>query len=248
MMAVVGVENLSTVISSILIESRLLASSSSGQNANQGRWHSRPPLIQQVEGRLQNTVVTFGEGAMSSQSEQEDHNSTTSEQSVDLGEAERERVREVIREWRNPGINGIASSGPNISPKAQLLGQTEIERVRVVREWIQACERRDNSRGNLEDQVAEIGPQIERVREGLGLDNNEVQISKKRELRILCGRQALLDLLKKNEEEKEKELQDLRESCPVRKFSFRNRMLIQVSLMYCSPCIPADFDSGVVDR
>ncbi|KAL8151128.1 hypothetical protein V2J09_020936 [Rumex salicifolius] len=284
-MAVAGVENISAMDSSILMESRLPSSSSSGQTSNQGRRNSRPSFYLQmwrelenelsanrtgerVEDRLQigtsdelntgvsssnlphiqedenielegstekeTTNVSVSEDAMATG--QEDHHSMTSEQSLDLGEVERERVKEIIRDWMNTGRNGVPSSGPsiNISPRTQLLGQTEIERVRVAREWIQmACERRDISGGNLEEQAAEIGSQIERVRDGLGLDNNDFHTSKKRDIRILCGRQALIDLLNKNNEERKRELQGLQESCPVRNFAFRNRIqsVLRIQLM-----------------
>lgn len=179
----------------------------------------------------ENVNVTVGEDSVGSQTEQDDHISLTSEQSQDLGEPERERVRQIFREWMNTGGNGLTSNGSsmNSSPRAQLLGRTELERIRVVREWIQtACDQRDSFGSNREENVTEIGSQIERVREGLVLDQGEGPTeNSRRDIRRLCGRQALVDLLANNERERQRELQVLQECCPVSSFAYRNR--IQVS-------------------
>ncbi|GAB4824819.1 hypothetical protein Ancab_007689 [Ancistrocladus abbreviatus] len=174
------------------------------------------------------------EGQIGPQSEHEDHRSITSEQSHDIGEVEREHVRQIIREWMNCGVTGCRSNVSNGSnfpnPRSQWLCEPELERVRVVREWIQMNSQQSDALGrNREEQVTEIESQIERVRDGLVLHPNEGQPeSTRRDIRKLCGRQALLDLLAKKEQERQRELQGLLESRPVSSFAFRNR--IQSSL------------------
>lgn len=185
---------------------------------------------------------TVGEDSIGSQIDQDDGNSMISDQSQDLGEPERERVRQIFREWMNTSGNGVTSNGSsmNSSPRAQLLGRTELERIRIVREWVQtACEQRDNnSISSRDDQVTEIGSQIERVREGLVLDQSEgpSEIISRRDIRRLCGRQALLDLLKNNERERQRELQVLLERSPVSTFAFRNRIqsILRIRLLHNS--------------
>ncbi|KAJ8422963.1 hypothetical protein Cgig2_002712 [Carnegiea gigantea] len=161
-------------------------------------------------------------------SEHEDHQSVSSEQSQDLSEVERERVRKIFREWMSSGVTVQAHSVPHLNrnSRGQWLGETERERVRVVREWIQmTSEQREASPTNREEQVAEIGSQIERVRDGQVLDNNGAQTqSSRREIRRLCGRQALLDLLAKQEQERRQELFYLGETRPVSNFPHRNRI------------------------
>ncbi|GMH12148.1 hypothetical protein Nepgr_013989 [Nepenthes gracilis] len=179
----------------------------------------------------------ISEGQIGLLSENEDHHSITSEQSHDFGEVERERVRQIFRGWMNNGVPGLGSNVPNVnsSPRAQWLGENELERVRVVREWIQmATQQRDACGGNSEEQATEFGSQIERVRDGLVLDHNVGQSdSTRRDIRRLCGRQALLDLLAKKEQEKQRELHTLLQCRPVSSFAFRNRIqsLLRVRLL-----------------
>ncbi|KAM7502199.1 hypothetical protein LguiB_001103 [Lonicera macranthoides] len=173
-------------------------------------------------------IGTSPQGQMGPQNEHEDSNSFTSELSNDFSEIERERVRQIFREWtNNGGSRGHESNGPRMSncSRAQLLGENEQERVRVVREWVEmTTQQRATSRdGDGEEEQQDPGSQIERVRNGLVV-NNQCEIGCRRAIRKLCGRQALIDLLARAERERKRELQSLLEHRPVSDFSHRNRI------------------------
>jgi hypothetical protein len=109
-----------------------------------------------------------------------------------------------------------------------LLGGTDQERVSVVREWVETSSRlRGVSVGeNREEQPAEFGNQIECVRDGLVVNQNEGQsehISRRR-IRKLRGRQVLLDMVKKAEMERQREVQELLECRAVSHFPHHNRI------------------------
>ncbi|WOH02070.1 hypothetical protein DCAR_0521458 [Daucus carota subsp. sativus] len=150
------------------------------------------------------------------QNENDDSTSSSSE-SVDFGKVERERVREVFREWQNNGLrnNTPRDSHPNNYSKAKWLHEQQCERVRIVREWVEnTTQQRDRFHGGREGQDTETGAQIDRVREGL----------RRRKIRRLCGKQTLLDLVMRAENEREKELQDLLKHRHVSDFPYRNRI------------------------
>uniref|UniRef100_A0A5B6Z5H6 RING-type domain-containing protein n=1 Tax=Davidia involucrata TaxID=16924 RepID=A0A5B6Z5H6_DAVIN len=167
---------------------------------------------------------------MGSQNEHEDSNSSISELSTDFGEVERERVRQIFREWMNSGIRDQEASNVshmnNNYSRAQLLGENERERVRIIREWVQMTSqqrgRGGTCGGSREEQAAEVGAQIEQVRDGSIV--NHCEIGAGRTIRRLCGRQALLDLLMRAERERQRELQGLLEHRPVSQFAHRNRI------------------------
>ncbi|KAK6936122.1 hypothetical protein RJ641_033152, partial [Dillenia turbinata] len=151
------------------------------------------------------------------------------EQSPDIGgEGERERVRQIARGWVDVGTRGgtHGSSSTGNSLEGEWLGQTELERVRIVREWVQMTSQQSGAHGNTgEEQVGELGALIERVRDGLIVNNNRGQPENvRRRIRRVCGRQALLDLLKRNELERQRELQGLSEHRVVSNFAHRNRI------------------------
>lgn len=75
-----------------------------------------------------------------------------------------------------------------------------------------------------EEQAPEIGDQIERGHDGYVA--NSCEIGARRNLRKLCGRQALLDLLARAERERQRELQYLLECRPVSEFAHRNRIQV----------------------
>ncbi|GMP88752.1 hypothetical protein CsSME_00040619 [Camellia sinensis var. sinensis] len=159
-------------------------------------------------------------------SKHEDENSSSSEQSTDFGEVERERVRQIFREWMNSGVSGVAS---NVSPvksssRAPWLGENECERVRIIREWVRMTSQQRSTcgGGSREEQPVEIGAEIERVRDGFVV--NHCEIGARRKIHRLCGRQALLDLLARSERERQRELQELLEHRPVSDFAHRNRI------------------------
>lgn len=150
------------------------------------------------------------------------------EHSSDLGEVERERVRQIFREWMNSGVREQESNVSHVtnSPRAEWLGETEQERVRIIREWVQMnSQQRDAFVDNREEQVADIGTQIERIRDGLLVNQNgDRNEYTRRGFRRLCGRQALLDMIKKAEAERQTELQGLSEHRAVSRFPHRNRI------------------------
>ncbi|KAK8550822.1 hypothetical protein V6N13_119325 [Hibiscus sabdariffa] len=155
-------------------------------------------------------------------------NNLNCEHSSGLGEVERERVREIFREWMNSGGRDHTSnvSRRNNSSRAQWLGETEQERVRIIREWVQMnSQQRGACVDRREEQAADVGGQIERVLDGLVVNQNESRTEHmRRGIRKLCGRQALLDMLKKAERERQTELQGLLEHRAVSNFAHRNRI------------------------
>ncbi|KAK4441234.1 hypothetical protein Salat_0458300 [Sesamum alatum] len=163
------------------------------------------------------------QGFTGSETEHEDNHSIISEQSSDLGETERERVRQIFREWMNSSSKGHSSYGFGINNRSgQWLGENECERVRIIREWVQMTTQQRNDCGSLRDGVAEVGSQIEQVRDGLAITHPE--IGARRPIRRLCGRQTLLDLLLRAQGERKRELLDLSEQRPVSDFAHRNRI------------------------
>ncbi|KAG8495093.1 hypothetical protein CXB51_013200 [Gossypium anomalum] len=157
-----------------------------------------------------------------------DSSNLSCEHSSDLGEVERERVRQIFREWMNSGGRDRTSnvSCRNNSSRAQWLGETEQERVRIIREWMQMnSQQRGACVDSREEQAADVGGQIDRVLDGLVINQNEGRTELvRRGIRKLCGRQALLDMLKKAERERQTELQGLLEHRAVSNFAHRNRI------------------------
>ncbi|XP_057484654.1 uncharacterized protein LOC130771040 [Actinidia eriantha] len=101
----------------------------------------------------------------------------------------------------------------NSSTTEQSIDFGEVERKRPA-------ERTFAGRG--EERPTEIGEQIERVRDGLVV--NRSAVGARRNIRRLCGRQALLDLLARAKRERQRELQNLLEHRPVSDFAHRNRI------------------------
>ncbi|KAL1323554.1 hypothetical protein HN51_033854 [Arachis hypogaea] len=159
----------------------------------------------------------------------EDLNNSSCENSSDLGEVERERVRQIFREWMSSGAgdHGSNISRRNNSSRGEWLGETEQERVRIIREWVQmSSQHRGVSSGETrEEQSAEIGTQIERVRDGFVVNQGEGQTEHfRRGIRKLCGRQVMLDMLKKAEMQRQREIQELLNHRAVSHFPHRNRI------------------------
>ncbi|KAG2670912.1 hypothetical protein I3760_14G108600 [Carya illinoinensis] len=150
------------------------------------------------------------------------------EHSSDFGEVERERVRQIFREWMNSGVREHPSNVSHInnSPRAEWLGETEQERVRIIREWVQMNSRQRGAfSDSREEQAADISTQIEQIRDGLVVNQIEGRNEhSRRGIRRLCGRQALLDMIKKAERERQTELQGLLHCRAVSQFAHRNRI------------------------
>ncbi|KAL1201457.1 putative E3 ubiquitin-protein ligase XBOS34 [Cardamine amara subsp. amara] len=169
--------------------------------------------------------------------EHEDNNPSSREQSLDLGDGERERVRHIARGWMDSRINDHSSNvrQRDDNRRPEWLGDTERERVRIIREWMQmTSQQRGGARTTpREDQRAltsEIDrnhdtAQVDRVRVGLAVNHEEGQPHHARQdLRRVRGRQALLDLLMRAERERQQELQGLLEHRAVSDFAHRNRI------------------------
>ncbi|GFP93532.1 hypothetical protein PHJA_001497600 [Phtheirospermum japonicum] len=156
------------------------------------------------------------QGAARSETEHNDNSSVISEQSTELGENERERVRHIFRGWMNSGPTGHSSDGLNLNNRSgsQWLGENECERVRIIREWVQM--------NDAQQRTNQDGSQIEQVRDGLAVSHPE--IGARRPFRRICGRQTLVDLLVRAQCERKRELECLLEQSPVSEFAHRNRI------------------------
>ncbi|XP_022986254.1 uncharacterized protein LOC111484063 [Cucurbita maxima] len=168
----------------------------------------------------ENDIDTWSDVQTASQNDDED--------SGEFGVVERERVRQIFREWMN---SGVGEHTPNVSQmnnssRAEWLGETEQERVRMIREWVQKnSQQRGTHGGNGEVQTADIGTQVAQICDGLVGSQNEGRIQHaRRGIRRLCGRQALLDMVKKAEIERQREIQLLSEQQAVSGFVHRNRI------------------------
>ncbi|KAI8007621.1 DUF21 domain-containing protein [Camellia lanceoleosa] len=153
-------------------------------------------------------------------SKHEKENSSSSEQSTDFGEVERERVRQIFREWMNSRVSGVASNVSLVKSysRAPWLGENDCEKVRIIREWVRMTSQQRGTcgGGSREDQPIEIGAEIERVCDGFIV--NHCEIGARRKICRLCSRQTLLDLLARSDGERQRELQELLEHRPVAVF------------------------------
>lgn len=76
--------------------------------------------------------------------DQEELNSSIRENSADIGEVGRERVRKIFRGWMSNGGSRDRASNinrGNSGSRGELLGGTDQERVSVVREWVETSSR-----------------------------------------------------------------------------------------------------------
>ncbi|KAK6929137.1 hypothetical protein RJ641_005342 [Dillenia turbinata] len=162
------------------------------------------------------------------QNERRDQNSSSREQSPDVGDVDRERVRQIVRGWMESGMTDHSSNVTqrNDSPRAEWLGETERERVRIVREWVQMTSQQRGARaGRREEQASGHGGQSDQAPEGSVADHDEGQPEHiRRDMLRLRGRQALIDLLVRIERERQRELQGLLEHRAVSDFAHRNRI------------------------
>ncbi|KAI9157421.1 hypothetical protein LWI28_022260 [Acer negundo] len=176
----------------------------------------------------ENEYGTWSHDQMESQNERGDNNGSSREQSPDLGDVERERVRQIVRGWMESGIGEHSSNTAqrNGSPRSEWLGETERERVRIVREWVQMTSQQRGARGGRrEEHSPALGAQVDQGREGLVAEHDEGQPEHiRRDMLRLRGRQALLDLLVRIERERQGELQGLSEHRAVSDFAHRNRI------------------------
>ncbi|KAJ7970510.1 RING/U-box superfamily protein [Quillaja saponaria] len=176
----------------------------------------------------ENDYGTWSHDQIGLRNDHRDNNASSREQSPDLGEVERERVRHIVRGWMESGIGDHSSNVTqrNSGNRSEWLGETERERVRLVREWVQMTSQQRGSRGSRrDDQVTGLGAQVDRVRDGLAVDHDDGQPEHiRRDMLRLRGRQAVIDLLLRIERERQGELQGLLEHRAVSDFAHRNRI------------------------
>lgn len=174
--------------------------------------------------------------------EEEEGRRSGREQSPELGEGDGERVRQIVRGWTaesgtsEPGSR--ISSQRNESPRAEWLGETERERVRLVREWVQMASERREARAVRREERDQV--RVHHRGGGLVADREDSQPENvRRESLGLRGRQARIDLITRIAAERQRELQGLSEHRPVSQFAHRNR--IQVSGIFNSFCYKLSF-------
>ncbi|XP_047977428.1 uncharacterized protein LOC125219487 [Salvia hispanica] len=158
-----------------------------------------------------------------SESEHEDNNSVISEQSSDFREIERERVRQIFREWLNSSPKRHPSDGFNSKNRARkCVGDTESERVRILRERAPNTSQQRSGCASSGEGGSEVASQTVQVGDRLVI--NHTEFCARRPLRRLYGRQTLLDLLVKAQSERKRELLCLSEQKPVSNFAYHNRI------------------------
>ncbi|KAK1416598.1 hypothetical protein QVD17_32389 [Tagetes erecta] len=181
------------------------------------------------EHESENEYGAWSNDQMEAQNEHQQNNGSTREQSPDSveldAERERERVRLIVQGWRETGVTDHSSGVPERSgsPRAEWLGETERERVRIVREWVQMTSQQRGSRGSQREEQGATSHNQSHDR--VGVDHDEGQPEHiRRDMLRLRGRQALLDLLVRAERERQRELQGLTEHRAVSDFAHRNRI------------------------
>ncbi|KAK3030054.1 hypothetical protein RJ639_038465 [Escallonia herrerae] len=202
-------------------------------NVSESRGTENQASLEDVS-ESENDYGTWSHDQIEPQNERGDRDSSSREQSPDLGDVERERVRQIVRGWMESGISEHSPSVPQStgSPRAEWLGETERERVRIVREWVQMTSQQRGTRGaRREEQVPTVGAQAEQNHESLGADHDDGQPEHiRRDMLRLRGRQAILDLLVRIERERQRELQGLTEYRAVSDFAHRNRIQVSFSV------------------
>lgn len=178
----------------------------------------------------ENDYGTWSHDQLGSRNARGNHNGSSREQSPDLGEVEteRERVRQIVRGWMESGISDHSSnvSQRNNNRRSEWLGETERERVRIVREWVQMTSQQRGSRGSRRDAQVSASAQVDQTRDVVA-DHDEGQPEHvRRDMLRLRGRQALVDLLVRIERERQRELQGLLEHRAVSDFAHRNRIQV----------------------
>ncbi|THU58426.1 hypothetical protein C4D60_Mb03t14130 [Musa balbisiana] len=157
------------------------------------------------------------------QGEEEDDQRSSREQSPELGDGERERVRQIVRGWMTE--SGMSDTESRISPRndtqrAEWLGEIERERVRLVREWVQMA-----SQQQRDARTSRRESERERNHDGSVTDHEDGQPEHvQRELLRLRGRQARLELIMRMMTERQRELQSLSEHHAVSEFAHRSRI------------------------
>lgn len=197
----------------------------SSTNISESRESENPGSLEDAS-ESENEYGTWSQHQIAQQNGNRDHDNSSREQSPDV---ERERVRHIARGWMESGISERSTnvSQRNGGTRGEWLGETERERVRNVREWVQMTSQQRGARGGRREDVTAVANQVERVRDGSTGDQEDGQQENIRRDRLrLRGRQALVDLLVRVERERQGELQGLLEHRAVSDFAHRNRIQV----------------------
>ncbi|KAK8601694.1 hypothetical protein V6N13_058621 [Hibiscus sabdariffa] len=198
-----------------------------------------------------NEFGRWSQDRFGSQTGNADSSNFNCEPSSDLGDVERERVRQIFREWMKNGGRDRTSnvSLRSNSSRAQRIGEAEQERVGTIRECVQM---NNQQRGaciqSREMQAADIGSHIEEVLNGFVVNQNEYRTELVHGgIRKLCGRQALLDMLKKSKSERQTEVQGLLEFRAVSNFAHHQRIqsLLRGRFLRNGKRVPGDISTSI---
>ncbi|KAL8166856.1 hypothetical protein V2J09_008355 [Rumex salicifolius] len=195
------------------------------QLLNRARERVRERLRQErsVDANTEVSNVTVSDGREGEVQDANDQSNSSREQSPDLGEVERERVRQIARGLETE-INDHSGITHQSNPRAEWLGETERERVRVVREWVQMASEQRGIRGRRGDLLARLNSQVQTREALVGDHENGPPEHIRTDMLRLRGRQAIIDLLMRIEGERQRELQGLLEHRAVSDFAHRNRI------------------------
>ncbi|XP_056842022.1 uncharacterized protein LOC108857370 isoform X2 [Raphanus sativus] len=235
LIAIAGLHAVSTLDSSFLREETPPPTSSRRQAAERRPRRQASEIFQmwreledehvhnnRARERLRPRQVSGNNESLRGSSESEnDYISSSREQSPDLADVESsERVRQSVRGSTD------SSGGRDDNRRGELVGDTERERVRVVRERMQMTSQQRGARASRrEDEQRSLGSQDDRAHESSQVQNEEGRREDtRRDLRRLRGRQAFVDLLMRIEQERQRELQGLLEHHAVSDFAHRNRI------------------------
>ncbi|GAB2222650.1 hypothetical protein Droror1_Dr00016770 [Drosera rotundifolia] len=182
-----------------------------------------------LQSESENDFGTWSHDQMEPPNQQDDQNHNSREQSPDLGDIERERVRQIVRGWMETGVtdhsSDVTQPQGNSSQRAEWLGENERERVRIVREWVQMASEQRGIRGRREHQRSRLATQVNRAHDAMTVDSEEGEPEHiRRDILRLRGRQAVIDLLVRVERERQRELEGLLEHRAVSDFAHRNRI------------------------
>ncbi|CAH1430403.1 unnamed protein product [Lactuca virosa] len=115
------------------VDSNTITNMSEGQEASEHQGSLEEDVTES-----ENDYRAWSNDQMEAQNDLQETETSSREQSPDLGdnerERERERVRHIVQGWRETGVTDHNASN---GVRAEWLGETERERVRIVREWVQ---------------------------------------------------------------------------------------------------------------
>ncbi|XP_078427542.1 uncharacterized protein LOC144700040 isoform X2 [Wolffia australiana] len=206
LMALAGLQTVSMLVSTFLRDS---PAETAGDAA-------RPPQRDsstEIDGELARRDLHDAEGEG-----EEGIRSSGGDQAIEFAEGDGERVRQIVQGWTMESgprqRESRMASQREESPRAEWLGETERERVRLVREWVQmASERRE----------VRAARRVERDRPVAGREEIRPENFRGGSVGIR-GRQARVDLIRRIVAERQRELQGLSEHRAVSEFPHRNRI------------------------